>query len=157
MALSTVSSFANQGVGADFSAQTTPAQGSSPGARFITDSRNATWADAVVNYYDNPSHQAAGISTDTVLGLIQAAGRKWENVCKVRFNYLGTQSAMPDVDASFATIDRLNVIGWMPLSGDRAGFDGYVCQPLQRLRLPEHAARRRRCGLRQPVWSVDLC
>ncbi|MBK6595153.1 MAG: hypothetical protein IPG23_21930 [Burkholderiales bacterium] len=97
-ALSTASSFATQGVGADFSAQTAPVQGSSP--RFITDSRKAVWADAVVNYYYNPSNQPAGISTDTVLGLIQAAGRKWENVCKVRFNYLGTQSADPDVEAS---------------------------------------------------------
>ncbi|MBK6595682.1 MAG: matrixin family metalloprotease [Burkholderiales bacterium] len=125
-ALSTASSFANQGLGTDFSAQTAPVQGSGPSARFITDSRKATWPDAVVNYYYNPSNQPAGISTDTVLGLIQAAGRKWENVCKVRFNYLGTQSADPDVEASFGTIDRLSVIGWMPLTGDKAGFDGYV-------------------------------
>jgi hypothetical protein len=125
-ALSTASSFAVQGVGADFSAQTTPVQGSNPSARFITDARTPTWADAMVNYYYNPSNQPAGISTDTMLSLIQAAGRKWENVCNVRFNYLGTHSADPDVDASFETIDRLNVIGWLPLTGNKSGFDGYV-------------------------------
>ena len=38
-ALSTASSFANQGLGTDFSAQTAPVQGSGPSARFITDSR----------------------------------------------------------------------------------------------------------------------
>jgi hypothetical protein len=125
-ALSSVSSFAVQGVGADFSAQMAPVEGSHPSSRFITDARKPTWANAVVDYYYNPSNQPGDISTDTMLSLIQAAGRKWENVCNVRFNYLGTQSADPDVNASFETIDRLNVIGWLPLTGDKAGFDGYV-------------------------------
>lgn len=127
-ALFAINSQAVQGVGPDFSAQAVPVQGTGANGspRFITDSRQPKWANAEVNYYYNPTHQPAGISTATMLALIQSAARKWENVCNVRFNYMGTQTVDPDVNATFSTIDRLNVIGWLPLTDSKAGFDGYV-------------------------------
>ncbi len=117
-----------QPVSEDFSANPTAAGSSEPSVhpRYVVDARQPKWPDGVINYYYNPVNQPAQISTDQMLNLIQTAGRKWENVCNVRFNYLGTQTAEPDVNATFGTIDRINVIGWQALTGNKSGFDGYV-------------------------------
>lgn len=117
-----------QGVGADFSAHAAPVHGPSADSspRYLTDTNRPTWSGSEIDYYYNPSNQPSGIGTEQMVALIQAAARKWENVCNVRFNYLGTHSADPDIAATFQSIDRRNIIGWLPLTGDKAGFDGYV-------------------------------
>ncbi len=111
---------------ADFSAHEVP-QHAAPGSpRYVIGAERPTWPGAVVNYYYNPSGQPAGLTTATVLQALAKAARKWENLCNVRFNYLGTHSAAPNLDATFSTIDRLNVIGWQLLGGSRASYSGYV-------------------------------
>lgn len=110
--------------GEDFSAHELPPDG--PIVRYVTDSQRPLWPGGVVDYYYNPAGQPADISTATMELLIQTAGRKWENLCKVRFNYLGTTTAAPNLSATFSTIDRRSVIGWAALTGNKAGFDGYT-------------------------------
>lgn len=117
---------AGEEVRADFTGRGDFAQTTQSSPRFLTDSRRPTWLNGEVSYYYNPANQPKGISTQAVVNLIQTAARKWENVCNVRFTYLGESSAAPDVEASFAMIDRRNVIGWQALSGDKSNFDGYV-------------------------------
>ena len=94
--------------------------------RFAVDRNHPTWAGAVVNYYYNPANQPAALGTDTILNLIQSATRKWQDVCNVTFNYLGTTTSVPNIGGSFSDIDRRNVIGWTAFTGTNAGFDGYT-------------------------------
>lgn len=112
----------------DFSAQLAASTRDSEGAqtRYVVDSRFPTWPSRELRYYYNPDNQPDAITTTAMVELIQNAARKWENLCNVRFTYLGLHTAVPNVDATFSTIDRLNVIGWQPLMGSKAGFDGYV-------------------------------
>ena len=109
-------------VAVDYSGQTS--QQVAP--RFLLPAPRPTWPNAQINYYYNPQDQPAGISTADMEGLLLAAARKWENVCNVRFNYLGDTIARPDLAATFQTTDRLNVVGWALLTGNKAQFSGYV-------------------------------
>jgi hypothetical protein len=93
---------------------------------FITDPNRPLWPGKIVSWYYNPVDQPADVNTTQIVTLIQQAARKWENVCNVSFNYLGTTTARPNLDATFATIDRLSVVGWGPLTGTRAQFSGYT-------------------------------
>lgn len=108
----------------DFSAHEVPPDG--PIVRYVTDSQRPLWPGGVIDYYYNPAGQPTDISTATMEALIQTAARKWENLCNVRFNYLGTTTAAPNLNATFSTIDRRSVIGWGALTGSKAGFDGYT-------------------------------
>ena len=94
--------------------------------QFVLSSTRPLWPNAQINYYYNPDNQPAGITTADMEGLLQTAARKWENVCNVRFSYRGTTTARPDLNATFETTDRLNVVGWDLLTGTQAQFSGYV-------------------------------
>jgi predicted Zn-dependent protease len=94
--------------------------------QYLLDPGKALWPNATVNWYYNPSGQPADLSTAQIVEQIQNAARKWENVCNVRFNYLGTTVARPNLDATFSTVDKIPVIGWGPLTGSRAGFRAYT-------------------------------
>ena len=109
----------------DFAAYRIPTFEATP--RFVVDSKNPKWPGNVLNYYYNPTHQPASITTAQMEGVIQNASRKWSDVCNIRFNYLGITTAdTPDVDGTFATIDRKSVIGWGALTGSKSGFAGYA-------------------------------
>ncbi|OYT93442.1 MAG: hypothetical protein CFE43_04180 [Burkholderiales bacterium PBB3] len=94
--------------------------------RFVLSAQRPLWPNAQINYYYNPQDQPAGISTADMEGLLRSAARKWENVCNVRFNYLGTTAVRPNLAATFETTDRVNVVGWELLTGSQAQFSGYV-------------------------------
>ena len=94
--------------------------------RFVVSSARPLWPNARISYYYNPQSQPDGLSTAEMEGLLQVAARKWENVCNVRFSYLGTTTARPDLGATFETTDRVNVIGWELLTGSQAQFSGFV-------------------------------
>lgn len=115
---------AHDDVHADFNAREVPSR--SPQPRFVIGPDRPTWPGAVVNYYYNPSRQPAGLNTATVLQALATAARKWENVCNVRFQYLGTHTAEPALDTTYDTVDRTNMVGWRLLSGNQTGFAGYV-------------------------------
>ena len=94
--------------------------------RFVLPAARPLWPNAQINYYYNPQDQPAGLTPTEMEGLLKTAARKWENVCNVRFNYLGTTTVRPDLAATFETTDRLNVVGWELLTGNKAQFSGYV-------------------------------
>ncbi len=110
--------------GRDYSANELPEP--QPAARYLIGNGRPTWPAAVVRYYYNPSQQPAGLSTETALAAFRTAAGKWENLCNVRFEYQGTTSAQPDVNGSSSSIDRINVIGWRALTGDKSRFGAYV-------------------------------
>ena len=116
-------------VAADHAAPDFQGQGESADrktAHFVLSSTRPLWPNALINYFYNPQNQPVGISTAEMEALLQTAARKWENVCNVRFSYKGITTARPDLNATFETTDRRNVVGWELLTGNQAQFAGYV-------------------------------
>lgn len=96
------------------------------GFSYVLGNAQERWQGGRIDWYYNPANQPAGLSTADVVGLIQIAAAKWAGMCNLQFNYLGLHSAAPNMGSDPNAIDRVNVIGWAALSGDKAGFDGYT-------------------------------
>ncbi len=94
--------------------------------RFIVDSRRPTWPASTVTWFYNPEGQPDALGTQAIVALIENAGRKWSGVCNVRFVFGGFTNRRPDINSSFGTIDRVNVIGWDLLTGNRSRFSGFA-------------------------------
>lgn len=95
------------------------------GSLYILDSNNPKWTNATINWYYNAQGQPADMNSAQVVAVIRNAMTKWENVCSVRFNYLGETTARPSVDGSTSS-DGMSVIGWQAFTGSQAGFSGYT-------------------------------
>ncbi len=107
----------------DFSRSAAPENGFS----YVLGDVQEHWQGGQISWYYNPTNQPAGLSTEDVVGLIKIATAKWEGMCNLQFNYQGLiTSAAPMLDATWNTIDRINVIGWAVLTGSRADYDGYT-------------------------------
>ena len=96
------------------------------GFSYVLGNAQERWQGGRIDWYYNPANQPAGLSTADVVGLIQIATAKWAGMCNLQFNYLGLTSAAPNMGSDPNAIDRVNVIGWTALSGDKAGFSGYT-------------------------------
>lgn len=94
--------------------------------QYLLASANAVWANGTFAWHYNPSGQPAHLTADQVVEEIQNSARKWENVCNLRFSYLGTTTADPNPDATYRTVDRVPVVGWAPLAGNRSRFLMYT-------------------------------
>jgi hypothetical protein len=101
-------------------------EAASRSSRFQVETVRPLWPNGIINFRYNPANQPVGLTTEAVENLLRAAGQKWADVCNVRFNYLGTTTLTANIDAVFSTLDRVNVVGWGPLTGNRAGFDAYT-------------------------------
>jgi hypothetical protein len=80
----------------------------------------------MLGWYYNPSGQPADLGTDQIVATIQRAMGRWSDVCNIVFPYKGVTTAAPKLDATFDVTDRIPVLGWGPLTGDRSQFGGYT-------------------------------
>lgn len=108
----------------DYSRSALPAEN---GFSYVLGNGEEHWQGGQVNWYYNPTNQPSALSTADVVALIDTATAKWAGMCNLTFNYKGTTTTYtPNIDSTWSTIDRVNVIGWAALTGDRAGYDGYT-------------------------------
>lgn len=99
-----------------FSGDLAACRESGPQPRYVLWDRQPTWAGNLMRWSYNPANQPGWIDTGTMLQLLNAAMAKWQAVCNIRFEYLGTTATPPTQK------DGQNVIGW-----DWAdGYDGYT-------------------------------
>lgn len=100
------------------------------GFSYVLGSGQERWQYGRIDWYYNPANQPSGLSTDDVVALIKTAAAKWAGMCNLSFNYMGTTAYAPNIDSTWNTIDRVNVIGWGLLfdtpTEKRSQYDGYT-------------------------------
>jgi hypothetical protein len=75
------------------------------------------WPNGIIKWWYNPEGAPAGFGTQATIAALIAAGKRWEAVCKVSFQYQGiTTNPLMLSDCNGAT-----VVGWTPLAGSVIG------------------------------------
>ncbi len=87
---------------------------------------NAKWPSSVLKWFYNPAGQPADLSTTQIVATIQRAMARWSDVCNIAFAYQGETTRAANLDATFDVTDRIPVVAWGPLTGNRAGFGGWT-------------------------------
>jgi hypothetical protein len=85
------------------------------------------FSGGVINWRYNDAGRSSSIvgaaTAAQTIETIQAEQAKWTAVCNVRFNYLGTTTAVPSVALDGPT-DGVNTIGWSVQAGNQTGVTG---------------------------------
>ncbi len=75
------------------------------------------WPNGVIKWWYNPAGEPAGFGTQATIDALIAAGKRWEQVCKVSFQYQGTTTN----PLTLSGCNGATVVGWTPLAGSVIG------------------------------------
>lgn len=122
----TVSSISTQG-GDDFQHLVITGNNDKVNAQYLYMSgMNAKWTTGVYQWFFNPANLPANISQDSVLAAMKTAAARWEQMCNITIQYMGTTAVLGNQNVTYAPNDGVNVWGFQPLAPSINQFAGWT-------------------------------
>jgi len=87
---------------------------------------NAKWTTGVYQWFFNPANVPASISQDGVLAAMKTAAARWEQMCNITIQYMGTTAVLGNQNVPYAPDDGVNVWGFQPLAASINQFSGWT-------------------------------
>ncbi|MES2949851.1 MAG: hypothetical protein V4858_15015 [Pseudomonadota bacterium] len=81
-------------------------------AQYVLGTPSRKWSGGFVKWYYNPSSQPANLTTDEVVYAMKVAAKRWSDMCRVTFLYMGLTNAAPYMGSVASLLDNKNVYGW---------------------------------------------
>lgn len=89
-------------------------------------SSNSKWVTGVYQWYFNPANLPANISLDSALLAMNTAAVRWEQMCNLTIQYMGTTAVLGNQNVVYKPDDGLNVWGFQPFEPAINAFSGWT-------------------------------
>lgn len=84
------------------------------------------WVTGVYQWYFNPANLPANISQDSALLAMKTAAARWEQMCYLTIQYMGTTAVLGNQNVVYKPDDGFNVWGFQPFDPAINAFSGWT-------------------------------